>query len=345
MTIRSNRKGRFKKSLFLTTSLLRGRFLKDDGEQGGATADDGMEVGAGFAEAADRMSGDDTRTPEEKGGGAAQQTDDDGADGDDNGDDDNSDEGEDGADKKAPKPKRATSTYIRDLKRENRELKRERATYEQRFQALENSRSTTPNAGDNTQDTGGKPDADDAKKYPLGVLDDGYIEDMIDWTAEQKVQAALSRDRQTEQAKAETQRAESHQAALREKMDTLTDKGAEEFEDFEETVIETGLRGDWKLTETTFTAAAEASHGAAILHALANDKDEAKRVSELSPYQQMKYVADKDAAIEAKKPKARTKPAAGVPPSSMPAGRNSSAPIRADTDNLDDFRKLFYKKQ
>ena len=341
MTRVYGRSGRNRKALFLTSTILRGRFAKDDGEQGGATGNDDVEIGAGFAEAAERMSGDDNRQEDQRGGGATQEIDesagDEGASGE--GEGEGNDEGE-----KKPKAKRDTAQYIRDLKRDLREERRARAAMEQRISAVENNSSTTKNSDANSDPTSEKPDADDATKYPLGVLDDGYITDMIEWTADQKVKAALNGERQTEKAKAERAETERHFTTLREKMDTLTEKGADQFEDFEEIVVEAGLRGDWKLTETTFTAAADADHGPQILHELANDKAEALRVSQLSPFQQLKFVAERDAAIAAAKPKARTKPGAGAPPSNIPAGRNSSAPIRADTDNLNDFRKIFYAK-
>src|ERR1051325_11408101 len=72
-----------RKSPYLSTTFLRGRVLKDDNEQGGATGDDGIEVGAGFASAADKMAGDDNRDPEQRGRGATQDIPDDAGNGDD----------------------------------------------------------------------------------------------------------------------------------------------------------------------------------------------------------------------------------------------------------------------
>lgn len=345
MNIRNERKGRNRKALFLTTTILRGRLAKDDqdGHGGSGAGGDDIEVGAGFAEAAERMSGDDNRTPEQRGAGASHEVDD-GEGGEGQGGDGQGGSDEEEGEEKKPKAKRETSQYIRDLKRELREERRGRATLEQRIAALENFPSTNANSSVTPTDTSGKPDANDATKYPLGVLDDGYIDDMIDWAAETKVKAILSGERQSEKAKAEAKTAEEHMSSLREKMEILTDKGSEQFEDFEETVLEAGLRQEFPLTETTFTAAADADNGAAILHALASDKAEALRVSQLSPFHQLKYVADQDAKITAAKPKARTKPAANAPPVGAPAGRAASSPIRPDTDNLDDFRKIFYKR-
>lgn len=339
--MRFNRKSR--KGLFLSTTLSRGVRLKDDNEGGGATSGDDIEVGPGFAAAADAQASDDNRTPEQR-GGASQDLDEAG---DNQGDADGEGDGEGEGDEQKEPPKkknRETAAYIRDIKREAREAKAAAAALEARLAALEKGGLPNSNSGGNSSDTSGKPDPTDAAKYPLGVLDDGYTADLIEWTAEQKVATALASIQQKAQA-SETEAQEQQKLSdLRAKMDAMTDKGSELFDDFEEEVVEAGLRGDWKLSETTFTAAAEAEHGAEILHFLATNKAEAARVHALSPFQQMKFVLDKDAEIGGKKPKPRTIPRAGNPPSDLPRGRNSSAPIRADTDNLDDFRKLFYQK-
>jgi hypothetical protein len=182
----------------------------------------------------------------------------------------------------------------------------------------------------------------DSTKYPLGVLDDRYIEDKIDWSAEQKVAGAIAGQRQTEMAQAQQQRETERVTAVRAKVDDLLDKGTELFPNYEEKVLEAGLAGKWDLTETTFTAASESDHGAEILYNLSQDKAEATRVAALSPTQQIKYVIEQEGKIALKR-KPRVKPQAGEPPASAPRGRNASSPIREDTENLNDFRKLWYK--
>ena len=64
--MRFNRKSR--KGLFLSTTLSRGVRLKDVNEGGGNTGGDDIEVGPGFAAAAEAQASDDTRTPEQRGG-------------------------------------------------------------------------------------------------------------------------------------------------------------------------------------------------------------------------------------------------------------------------------------
>lgn len=334
---------------------LHGGLLKDD------KGHDGIEVSAGFEEAAERMSGDDNRPkpkdePKPKAGEEAPEGDDQGGDdqgGDDDagddgeGDDQGGDEGGDDPDEKpeAKEKKRNTAAYVREVKRELREEKRARAALEQRLAALENGGLPKGNGSDNSSDTSeAAPDPNDATKYPLGVLDDGYITDKIAFETNAGIARALEGRLQTEREQAEAERVEQHMAGLREKVDELTEIGSDLYDDFEEVVLNDGLAGKWKLTETTFTAAAEAENGAEILYALANDKKEALRVSQLSVTQQVKYVLEKDAEISGAKPKPRTKPRAETPPAETPRGRGASNPIRPDTDNLDDFRKIFYKK-
>jgi hypothetical protein len=77
----------------------------------------------------------------------------------------------------------------------------------------------------------------------------------------------------------------------------LQTRGDELYEDFQESVVEAGMRGDWLLSQPTFEAAHEADNGAQILYELSQDKKEAKRVAGLSPFQQMKFVQERDAEI------------------------------------------------
>lgn len=340
-----------RKMLFLSTTISRGTQPRKD-------AGDGIEVGPGFATAAERMGSDDTRAVPEKpvhidldaageadGDGNSAGADEDAGTGDDEGagDGDGADGTDTDAEPDAPK-KRATSQYIKDLKRELREEKLKNSTFEQRLTQIENSGLPSKNSTDNSSDTSGAPDPNDASKYPLGVLDDRYIEDKIEWVADKKVAKTFDGIAQTGKAQAEQASVDAHMDSLREKMFELTDKGSELFDDFEDVVLKGGLSGTYLLSETTFTAAGEATNGPAILHALAHDKAEAKRVHAMTPFQQLKYVADKDAALSAKT-QPRLKPKAGDPPQNLPRGRNSSSPLRPDTDDLNDFRKQFYAKR
>lgn len=243
------------------------------------------------------------------------------------------------------KPKKTAKDHqIERLKREKRDLMRQlhdggSSAMASRLEALE-KRLTGENR-DDTKTTGKKaPDPTDAEKYPLGHLDDRYIEDKLEWLADQKATAqadsVLQRQRESEQEQA----AERFREALLEQVEDLSAKGSELYENFQEDVVDTGMRGEWDLSQPTFEAAAEAEHGAQILYELSQDKKEAKRVAKLSPFQQLKFVQERDAEIGAGK-KPRTKPQAGEPPKNAAKGASSKTQISPATDNLDDFEKAW----
>ena len=325
-----------RKMLFLSTIISRGtQPRKDD--------NDGIEVGPGFADAVARVNSDDTRTPTPAPAPAATEEpdDDQGGEGDDDQDDQGGDDGDEGTDE-APENKRKTSKYIREIKAEKAELARKLGIVETLLYKKETEGSTNKNETDNPPPQKvSAPDPNDAEKYPLGVLDDRYQEDKIEWTAEQKVRQILDGERQTERAREARDAEAARQAGLNEKVSVLTAKGLDLFDDFDTKVLEKGMKGEWDLTETTFEAASELPHGERILYDLASDKAEASRVAKLSKSQQTIYVKEKSDEYQGKI-KPRTKPAAEDVPGNMPRGRNSTAPIRADTDNLNDFRKIWY---
>lgn len=265
------------------------------------------------------------------------------------GDDEAGEEDEGEEEESSDKPKKSAKDHqIERLKREKSELnKRLRAleggagsaALQARIDALE-SRLTGGN-GDDTKITGKPaPDPTDSAKYPLGHLDDRYVEDKLAWLAEQQATKMADSVLQRQQENERNEAVSRQQADLLEKVDDLSTKGSELFEDFQESVVEAGMRGDWDLSQATFEACHEADNGAQILYDLSQNPKEARRVAKLSSYQQLKYVQEKDAEIGAGK-KGRTKPKAGEPPKNTARGANSRTQINPATDNLDDFEKAW----
>lgn len=265
---------------------------------------------------------------------------------DDTGVDDDDEGGEDDEDEK---PKKSAKDH------QIERLKREKADLNRRLRALEGGAGTAEllrrletvekglpggNAGDTKTAGKAAPDPTDTAKYPLGHLDDRYIEDKLEWLSEQKAaklaDSALQRQQEIERTEAATRQ----QTEILSKVDDLSTKGSELFDDFQEAVVESGMRGDWDLAQPTFEAAHEAENGAQILYNLSQDPKEASRVAKLSPYQQLKYVQEKDAELSSGK-KGRTKPQAGEPPKNIARGANSRTHISPATDNLDDFEKAW----
>lgn len=270
--------------------------------------------------------------------------------GDDDGDEDETGEGDDGdEDETGDKPRKSAAQHqIERLKREKAELNRRLRSLEggagsaelrARLENIERGLSGG-NSGDTKTSGKPAPDPTDTAKYPLGHLDDRYIEDKLDWLADQKAaekaDSVLQRQQENERNAAVLQQ----QAELLDKVDELAAKGSDLYPDFQEEVVETGMRGEWKLSQPTFEAAAEADNGAQILYELSQNKREAARVAALSPYQQLKFVQERDAEIRSGK-KGRTKPQAGDPPQNLARGANSKTQISPATDNLNDFEKAW----
>lgn len=253
-------------------------------------------------------------------------------------------EEDEGEEEPTPKPRRTAKERIAELTGKTRNQERVISQLSQRLEALENGGLPAGTRGSNSAAAEKAPDPTDTEKYPLGHLDDRYIEDKLEYLAAQKAGAQADAVLQRQQEREQNERAEAARAELLEKVDDLSTRGSELFEDFQETVVEAGLAGRWDLSQATFEAAHEAEHGAQILYDLASDKKEATRVAKLSPFGQLKYVMDRNAEIAAKA-KPRTKPGAGEPPQTRTRGANSSNRIDPATDSLSDFEKAWLQDE
>ena len=268
-----------------------------------------------------------------------------GEDGDEGDDGDDGDDGDEEEGEAKPKPRQKTSDRIRELTKRAREAERRNIGLEARLEALEKGGLPAGKTGGNSADQlGDAPDPTDTEKYPLGHLDERYVEDRIEWrvqkAAADQADAVLQRQQEREQGQA----TEQQQQALLTKVDELTDRGSELYDDFPETVVDAGLKGEWDLQQPTFEAAHEAEFGHAILYELANDPKEATRVAGLTPYGQTKYVMERNAELAAAA-KPRTKPKADAPPTTQARGANSRTQGNPATDDLDDFEKQWLRDQ
>ena len=259
--------------------------------------------------------------------------------------DDDENQGDEGEGKEKP-AKTPRDHQIERLKREKADLARQlreasNSDLSRRLEMLEKGLQGGT-AGAKSVESAPAPDPSDTEKYPLGHLDDRYIEDKLEWLADKKAAEKADAVLQRQQENDQRASVERQQAALIEKVDELSTRGSEIYEDFQESVVEAGMRGDWDLTQTTFEAASEAENGVQILYELANNPAEATKVARMSLFQQVQYVAKRDAEIgQGKQP--RRIPKAGEPPANSARGANSRTQINPATDNLDDFGKLWDK--
>jgi hypothetical protein len=257
---------------------------------------------------------------------------------------------EDDGDEAPPTPQKKTAKErINELVHKNRELERrlerEQLKRELREELKLPADETMLRAGQN----GGNiqadrvvPDPRDLDKYPLGALDDRYIEDRTEYLAEVKLEKLLSTALHRQQEQDARVQAEQAATELLKKADGVVQKGSELYNDFQETVWEAGKRGEYRLEEPTFLALTEAEHGAQIAYALATNKVEAARVASLSPFGQVQYVTQKNAEFGAK---AQVRlPKAGTPPAHQSRGSSGKFTVPVDTDDLSAFSKLYFSE-
>lgn len=263
-------------------------------------------------------------------------------------DSDAEDEDVDEENEEADKPKKAKLSAKERIQQLNRTLREERRARANEATERENlalrlerlEKGLPSDEKSNKPEPKVAPDPTDLETYPLGALDDRYIEDKLEFLAEKKAEEKLNGILQREQEK--DQQADSARilAELTKKADTLTEKGVELFDDFEEVVL-AAKSGKFPLTQETFEACVDAHHGAAILRDLHLDLKEAEKVAAMSPYQQLRYVLQKDDE-KGGKPKPKL-PKAGDPPSGAPRGTRGKFEVADDTDDLEAFGKKFDK--
>lgn len=268
--------------------------------------------------------------------------------GDDTGEEGDGEEGDGEGEENSRSPK---ESHIDRLKRERAAAQREARDLRRRLDAVENGDLARRlenlekglqggNSGGNSDPGKPEPDPTDTEKYPLGHLDDRYIEDKLEWLTDKKAVERADAVLQRQQENERNQATEQVQQVLLEKVDDLSARGSDLYEDFQENVVEAGMKGEWELSQATFEAAHEADNGAQILYELAQDKKEASRVAKLSPFQQLKFVQERDAEIgKTKTP--RKIPQAGEPAKHTARGANSRTQINPATENLDDFEKAW----
>ena len=263
---------------------------------------------------------------------------------DDEGDGDESGEGDDETRRETPEGR------IKRIKRERAEAKSRAAEALAENARLREENASLKNGGlpptqtavTSVSKLGPEPDPNDQAKYPLGTFDAQYIKDSAAWSVKFALAQERDADLQRQQEGQLQQRQQAQQQKLLDTVKSVTDKGSAIYDDFQTVVVDAGMKGDWKLEQPTFEAAAEVDHGARILYNLAKNPTEATRVSKLSPFQQARYVDQKNAEI-AERIAARKRPKAGAPPTTHARGGNSRVSISPATDNLDDFEKLFDK--
>lgn len=121
-----------------------------------------------------------------------------------------------------------------------------------------------------------RPDPND---YEYGDADPRYVDDLIDWKADQKIAAKLSEF--TEQ-----QSISQQAAALDRTYAEHLAKAKEELPDYDEKVTRAGLRGEWPCSEQLAGLIKSSPAGPKVAYHLATNVEDAIALNRLPPIQQ-----------------------------------------------------------
>lgn len=253
------------------------------------------------------------------------------------------------------KPKKKTfQDRIDELTARAREAERREAEALRRIQEAESKSKTTPATPEPTpskEDDSPKPDAkneDGSEKYPLGEFDPDYIRDLTRHTIQKETAAARESDERERLNRQHQEARDQLQTQWAEKLSTVT----ETHEDFlDKTMeLESAFDGlDPQYSDYLVQTIKSLDHGPEVLYHFANNLDEAKRFVRLGPLAATLALGEINAKFKtsekdtAAKPEPRSTQAPTPPPTNR--GTSTRKAVAADTDDLDDFMKLLYKKK
>lgn len=185
---------------------------------------------------------------------------------------------------------------------------------------------------------------DGSEKYPLGQFDPDYIRDMArhtietEWARKEQEAAEQSQRQQIEQARAEIQNGwvERLQPALEQHEDFL-DKTME---------LESAFDGlDPQYSDYLVQTIKSLDHGPEVLYYFANNLDEAQKFVKMGPLNATLALGEINAMFKGQTRKAEPKVSKAPPPPQVNKGTKTRTTVAADTDDLDDFEKIFFKRK
>lgn len=253
---------------------------------------------------------------------------------------------DDSDDEPKPKPKKVNrfQERINELTAKAREA--ERALEALRVQQAQKQAETAKQVTPVVQDVGPDPDAkneDGSDKYPLGEFDPQYIRDMArhtidkEWTARKEQEATEQNQRQIEAARAEIQ----NQWA--ERLTPMT----EQHEDFLDKTMELESAFDGlnpQYSDYLVQTIKSLDHGPEVLYYFANHLDEAQKFVQMGPLNATLALGEINAMFKGNTRK-ETKVSKAPPPPQVNKGSKTRTAVHPDTDDLDAFSDMFFKKK
>jgi len=223
---------------------------------------------------------------------------------------------------------------------------------------LEAERSKQQNIKPKTEDVPARPaDApapndlkeDGTEKYPLGEFDPNYIVDLTKYTLKQEQSILEERTKQEKLQEAE----DAQRAALSSNWNVQLATAQERYPDFQDkgqNLVSTFEGIDEAYGEYLTTALMSMDNGADVLYYLANNVEEAQKIVDSGPTKATIAFGRLDAAFsktpDSETPTSRpTKVTKAPAPPPINKGSAAVASVSADTDDLDAFAHLLFKKR
>ena len=266
-----------------------------------------------------------------------------------NDDNDNDSDGDDDdgvEDKVEDKPKKVNrfQERINELTAKAKEAERayDALKAEKAKEQTEPTKQTTQAVQDDEPDYNAlNPDGSD--KYPLGQYDPMYARDLArysiakEWSVLKEQEAAEQNQRSIEASRAELQN------QWVEKLTPIT----EQHEDFlDKTMqLESAFDGlDPNYIDYLVQTIKSLDHGPEVLYYFANNLDEAQKFVKMGALSATLALGEINAMFKGQTRKPDPKVSQAPPPPQVNKGSKTRTSFRGDTDDLDDFDKVFFKK-
>lgn len=193
---------------------------------------------------------------------------------------------------------------------------------------------------------GPNPDAkneDGSDKYPLGEFDPSYIRDMARNTIDKEWAARKEQDAQELGQRQEQEARDYLQTQWVEKLAPVT----EQHEDFlDKTMeLESAFEGlDGQYSDYLVQTIKSLDHGPEVLYYFANNLDEAQKFVKMGPLAATLALGEYNAMFKGTTKK-ETKVSNAPPPPQVNKGSKTRMSVAGDTDDLDAFSDMFFKKR
>ena len=272
-------------------------------------------------------------------------------------DDDDSDE-TDTTENDDGKPKKKVNRYqerINEIVAKQRQAERERDEALRKLEEATKPSKPDPEKGnrENTDTSTAKGPAPDDKnedgtdKYPLGEFDPNFVKDTVQHMLDEELKARQEKEAQNQKLTEEQQ----YRANLQDTWNTKLVDAQERYPDFQEkgeqmlTVFE-GIDDAYGqyLTDTLM----EMDAGPEVFYYLANNLDEAQNIVNAGPRKATIALAKLEAQLAGtpvNKAPAKKVTKAPTPPPQLKGSAAAKPSVSLDTDDLDAFSKVLFKKK